>query len=100
LGQGENIEPRGAEDVRRESMGMKWHIGSQDELQDNAGYMVTISECHDDGALTGTIVAMPCDERWDMELISEEEAVRAILQHLRERIDEYLGHEPVSVSDK
>ena len=26
---------------------MEWRIESQEELPDNAGYMVTISECHD-----------------------------------------------------
>jgi hypothetical protein len=78
---------------------MEWNIEDQAELPDNAGYMVTISECHDDGALTGTAVAVPCDERWDMESINEEEAVRMMLQYLRERIDEYLGDEPVPLSE-
>ena len=44
---------------------MEWRIESQDELPNNAGYMVTIAEYNDSGHLTGAAVTLPCRSRLD-----------------------------------
>jgi hypothetical protein len=77
---------------------MEWHIESQDELPNNAGYMITIAEYSDSGHLTGTAVTLPCRSQLD-ESSESEEAIGNILRQVRIRIGEYLGYKPVPLSD-
>ena len=78
---------------------MEWRIESQDELPNNAGYMVTIAEYTDSGHLTGTAVTLACKCKLDEAPVSVEEAIKDILRQVRLRIGDYLGYETMSLSE-
>ena len=78
---------------------MRWRIESQEELPNNAGYVVTVAEYGDGGHLTGLAITLPCSSKLNGDPLITEGAIKNILRQARKRIDKYLGHEPAPVSN-
>jgi hypothetical protein len=99
MGRRENVESRAVKSVRRGSIGMEWRIEEQEELPNNAGYLVTVAEHDDGGHLTGLAITVPCSSKVNGDPRLTEEAIKGILRQVRIRVGKYLGYEPAPVSD-